>query len=176
MPVIGGDFAPDTVSPVRRMPETGVRMYGPGQAQEAWPVLPAQLQPPRQEHYAVCATGVRNDNQEGTGCLQTIQEAHPGLGVAGHYAFAVRTGGCTAERRQKIGENSVLSRFIYKRGNKMYSIIGLLVLALDIFAILKIIQSPASGTEKILWILCVLLFPMVGMIIWFISGPGDKKI
>jgi len=58
----------------------------------------------------------------------------------------------------------------------MYSIIGLLVLALDIFAILKIIQSTASGTEKILWILCVLLFPMVGMVIWFIAGPGDKNI
>lgn len=58
----------------------------------------------------------------------------------------------------------------------MYSVIGLFVLALDIFAILKIIQSPASGTEKILWILCVLLFPIVGMIIWFIAGPGGKKI
>jgi len=63
-----------------------------------------------------------------------------------------------------------------QKESKMYSIIGLLVLALDIFAILKIIQSPASGTEKILWILCVLLFPMVGMIIWFIAGPGDKNI
>lgn len=58
----------------------------------------------------------------------------------------------------------------------MYSILGLLVLILDIFAVLKIIQSPASGTEKILWILCVLLFPLIGMIIWFIAGPGGKKI
>jgi hypothetical protein len=58
----------------------------------------------------------------------------------------------------------------------MYSIIGLLVLVLDIFAIIKIIQSSASGTEKILWILCVLIFPIVGMIIWFIAGPGGKKI
>lgn len=58
----------------------------------------------------------------------------------------------------------------------MYSVIGLLVFALDIFAILKILQSPASGTEKILWILFVLLLPVVGMIIWFIAGPGGKKI
>jgi len=58
----------------------------------------------------------------------------------------------------------------------MYSVIGLLVLVLDIFAILKIIQSPASGTEKILWILCVLLFPVIGMIIWFFAGPGGKNI
>lgn len=58
----------------------------------------------------------------------------------------------------------------------MYSIIGLLVLVLDIFAIIKIIQSSASGTEKILWILCVLLFPMIGMFIWFMAGPGEKRL
>jgi hypothetical protein len=58
----------------------------------------------------------------------------------------------------------------------MYSILGLLILVLDIFAIIKIIQSSASGTEKILWILCVLIFPVVGMIIWFFAGPGGKKI
>jgi len=58
----------------------------------------------------------------------------------------------------------------------MHSIIGLLTLALDIFAIIKIIQSSASGTEKVLWILCVLIFPVVGMIIWFFAGPGGKKI
>ena len=59
---------------------------------------------------------------------------------------------------------------------KMYSIIGFLILALDIFAIVKIIQSSASGTEKILWILCVLIFPVAGMIIWFFAGPGGKRI
>lgn len=58
----------------------------------------------------------------------------------------------------------------------MYSIIGLLILVLDIFAIIKIVQSSASGTEKILWILCVLIFPVAGMIIWFFAGPGGKKM
>ena len=58
----------------------------------------------------------------------------------------------------------------------MYSVIGVLILILDIFAVIKIIQSSATGTEKILWILCVLLFPVAGMIIWFFAGPGDKKI
>ncbi len=58
----------------------------------------------------------------------------------------------------------------------MYSIIGLLILVLDIFAIIKIIQSSASGTEKILWILAVLIFPVVGMIVWFFAGPGGKRI
>jgi hypothetical protein len=58
----------------------------------------------------------------------------------------------------------------------MYSLIGLLVFALDILAIIKIIQSHASGTEKILWIICVLLFPLIGLLIWFFAGPGGKEI
>ncbi|PPD56060.1 MAG: hypothetical protein CTY10_06175 [Methylotenera sp.] len=53
---------------------------------------------------------------------------------------------------------------------------GLLILILDIFAIIKIIQSSASGLEKILWILGVLFFPVVGLIIWFFAGPGSKKV
>lgn len=58
----------------------------------------------------------------------------------------------------------------------MLSIVGLLIFILDIFAIIKIIQSAASGIEKILWILGVLLFPVLGLIIWFFAGPGGKKI
>ncbi|HSI42933.1 MAG TPA: PLDc N-terminal domain-containing protein [Methylotenera sp.] len=58
----------------------------------------------------------------------------------------------------------------------MYSIIGLLIFVLDIFAIIKIIQSSATGTEKILWVLCVLIFPVAGLIIWFFAGPGGKRI
>lgn len=58
----------------------------------------------------------------------------------------------------------------------MFSILGVLVFILDIFAIIKIIQSSATGTAKILWILGVLFFPVVGLIIWFFAGPGGKKI
>jgi len=58
----------------------------------------------------------------------------------------------------------------------MSSIIGLIILILDIFAIIKIIQSSASGTEKILWVLGVLFFPVLGLIVWYFAGPGGKKI
>lgn len=58
----------------------------------------------------------------------------------------------------------------------MSNILYLVILILDIFAIIKIIQSSASGTEKILWILGVLFFPVVGLIVWFFAGPGGKKI
>ena len=53
-------------------------------------------------------------------------------------------------------------------------IIGLLILAADIYAILKIAQSSASTGKKVLWILIVLLFPVIGLIIWFLLGPGGK--
>jgi hypothetical protein len=58
----------------------------------------------------------------------------------------------------------------------MSSIISLLILALDIFAIIRILQSSASGAKKILWILGVLIFPLVGVVVWFFAGPGNKKL
>lgn len=58
----------------------------------------------------------------------------------------------------------------------MTSIIALLILVLDIFAIIRILQSSASGAEKILWILGVLVFPLIGMAVWFFAGPGNKKL
>jgi Phospholipase_D-nuclease N-terminal len=50
-------------------------------------------------------------------------------------------------------------------------ILGIIILALDIYAILKIVQSGASTGAKVLWILLVLLLPVVGLIIWFFAGP-----
>lgn len=54
-------------------------------------------------------------------------------------------------------------------------ILGLIVLVLDIFAILKIAQSSVSTGAKALWIVVVLLLPIAGLIIWFLFGPGDKS-
>jgi Phospholipase_D-nuclease N-terminal len=50
-------------------------------------------------------------------------------------------------------------------------ILGLIVLALDIYAIWKIVQSSASIGAKVLWTLLVLILPVVGVIIWFFAGP-----
>lgn len=54
------------------------------------------------------------------------------------------------------------------------SIIALLILVADIYAIIKIIQSSADTIKKILWILGVLIFPVVGLIVWYLAGPGSK--
>ncbi|MBL8505873.1 PLD nuclease N-terminal domain-containing protein [Methylobacillus glycogenes] len=57
----------------------------------------------------------------------------------------------------------------------MSSIIGLLILIADIYAIIKIIQSSADTVKKILWILGVLIFPVLGLIVWYLAGPGSKN-
>jgi hypothetical protein len=54
-------------------------------------------------------------------------------------------------------------------------ILGLLVLAGDIWAILNISQSSASNEKKLIWILAVVLLPLLGLILWFFLGPRDRK-
>ena len=53
---------------------------------------------------------------------------------------------------------------------------GVLVLIADIFAIIKILKSRADDGKKILWILLVVLLPLIGLIVWYLAGPGDKKL
>jgi hypothetical protein len=54
-------------------------------------------------------------------------------------------------------------------------ILGLLVLAGDIWAIINVFQSPVSNEKKLLWILVVVLLPLLGLILWFFLGPRDGK-
>jgi len=53
-------------------------------------------------------------------------------------------------------------------------ILGLLILAGDIWAIINILQSSASNEKKLLWILVVVLLPLLGLILWFFLGPRDR--
>ena len=53
-------------------------------------------------------------------------------------------------------------------------IVGLLILAGDIWAIINVLQSSASNGKKLVWILVVLLLPLLGLILWFLLGPRDR--
>ena len=53
-------------------------------------------------------------------------------------------------------------------------IIGLVILIADIYAIVMILQSSAKTGEKALWALVVFLLPLIGLIIWYLAGPGKK--
>jgi hypothetical protein len=55
-------------------------------------------------------------------------------------------------------------------------IFGLLVLIADIFAIIKVVQARVSDGQKILWVVIIILLPLLGLIIWYFAGPGDKKL
>lgn len=50
-------------------------------------------------------------------------------------------------------------------------IIGLFVLILDIWAIVRVVGSGASVGSKILWSLLIVFLPVIGLLIWFLAGP-----
>ena len=52
----------------------------------------------------------------------------------------------------------------------MGSILGLIIIVLDIIAIIDIVKSSFETGKKILWILLVVLLPLVGMILYFLIG------
>ncbi|WP_293329108.1 PLD nuclease N-terminal domain-containing protein [Parvibaculum sp.] len=50
-------------------------------------------------------------------------------------------------------------------------ILGIILLVLDIWAIVKIAQSGAEPLWKAIWIVVVIALPVLGLIIWFLFGP-----
>lgn len=50
-------------------------------------------------------------------------------------------------------------------------LLGLLVLAADIYALLNIFQSKEKDGGKVLWALVVLVLPLLGVIAWYFAGP-----
>lgn len=48
---------------------------------------------------------------------------------------------------------------------------GVIIFALDVWAIASIINTNASNKSKILWILLILILPVLGLIIWYFVGP-----
>ncbi|RKQ69586.1 phospholipase D-like protein [Litorimonas taeanensis] len=54
-------------------------------------------------------------------------------------------------------------------------LLGFIHLALSLWAIISVINSKASGLGKVIWILFVLFFPVIGLIIWFFIGPKSAR-
>jgi len=51
-------------------------------------------------------------------------------------------------------------------------LLGFIILVADVYAVLKIAQSPASTGRKSLWIAIVVVLPVLGLIAWYLMGPG----
>ncbi|GLH31191.1 hypothetical protein BR1R5_05770 [Pseudomonas sp. BR1R-5] len=56
-------------------------------------------------------------------------------------------------------------------GSTFNGLVGLIILALDIWAILNVIKSGREVGVKVLWILLIALLPVIGLVIWAIAGP-----
>jgi hypothetical protein len=51
------------------------------------------------------------------------------------------------------------------------SLLGLLILVADVWAIMNVFQSGETAGTKAVWILLILLLPVLGLIIWYFVGP-----
>ena len=56
-----------------------------------------------------------------------------------------------------------------------FGILGLIHLALWVYAVIQIFNSSASTGTKILWIVIVAVLPLLGIIVWYFIGPGSPK-
>ncbi|MGE4533350.1 MULTISPECIES: PLDc N-terminal domain-containing protein [Halomonas] len=56
-------------------------------------------------------------------------------------------------------------------GIEVTGLLGLIWLIIIIWAIVKVAKSSAGGLAKLIWILVLLFFPLVGLIVWFLFGP-----
>lgn len=54
-------------------------------------------------------------------------------------------------------------------------VFGIIHLALVVYAALQIFNSSVDTVKKIIWVLIVAIFPLVGLIVWFFIGPGTPK-
>jgi hypothetical protein len=58
----------------------------------------------------------------------------------------------------------------------MFRLFGLVVLILDIVAIVSLLNSNADTGTKILWLLLIVLLPFLGMILYYLMGPGRRAV
>ena len=55
------------------------------------------------------------------------------------------------------------------------ALVSLGFIALVVWAILEVVNSPAEVGFKVLWILLLLFLPLIGLIIWALVGPRRVK-
>lgn len=52
---------------------------------------------------------------------------------------------------------------------------GLILLIADVWAIVNVFGSNRGTGAKVLWILGVLVFPLLGFLVWLFIGPRSVK-
>ena len=54
-------------------------------------------------------------------------------------------------------------------------ILGVIILLLDIWAIVNVVGSGENVAAKVLWALGIVIFPLVGFVVWLLAGPRGSK-
>jgi hypothetical protein len=57
------------------------------------------------------------------------------------------------------------------------SLVGTVILLLDIYAIVSVLMGHSGVMHKLIWIVLILLLPIVGMALYFLIGrsPADAR-
>lgn len=59
-------------------------------------------------------------------------------------------------------------------GIEVGGLLGLIILILDVWAIVKIMESGATTGGKVIWIVVIVLLPVLGLLVWFFFGPRGR--
>ena len=59
-------------------------------------------------------------------------------------------------------------------GVEVGGLLGLIILVLDIWAIVRTLQSGASTGSKVLWVVVILVLPLIGLLLWLLLGPRGR--
>lgn len=51
------------------------------------------------------------------------------------------------------------------------SILGLIILVVDVWAILSLVKSGVDTIAKVLWSVLIVGMPIFGLLIWYLLGP-----
>ena len=55
-------------------------------------------------------------------------------------------------------------------GIEVGGLLGLIILVLDVYAIVKILGSGDTAASKVLWVVLILLLPLIGFLLWLLLG------
>jgi hypothetical protein len=56
-------------------------------------------------------------------------------------------------------------------GVEVGGLLGLIILVLDVWALIRVVGSGASTGTKVLWVVVILLLPLIGLLLWWLIGP-----
>lgn len=54
-------------------------------------------------------------------------------------------------------------------------LLGLLILAGDLYALVSIFSSSETVGKKVGWALLVIVLPLLGLLIWWLAGPRARS-